>query len=538
MLRLNNVALPLGYQAADLPKIAADALKVKLNVIQSVKLAKRSVDARKEVQFIASLDIQAENEAEILRRCTKNKNLQQVSPFVMPSYPKCKMAHPPVIIGCGPAGLFAADVLAQAGLCPILLERGKPVAERQKSVAAYQKTGVLDPDCNVQFGEGGAGTFSDGKLNTGTKDPRIRQVLQTFTECGAPEEILWQAKPHIGTDKLAVCIPNLRQRIEANGGTVKFGAKCVGFTAQNGKLISVEYEQGGKRESLRTDAAIFAVGHSARDVFAMFREMSMAMEQKPFSLGVRIEHLQADIDRMCYGKAAGHPALGAASYKLAAHLPSGRGIYTFCMCPGGVVQAAASEPETVVTNGMSCFARDTKNANSALLVGISPADFGSDDVLAGVALQRKIEQAAYHAGGESGKAPVTLLGDFLKNQQPRVFGDVAPSYPLGTVFAKPECCLPAFVCDSLREALPKLDAHLHGFLRSDAVLTAPETRSSSPVRVLRSMETLESLTVAGLYPCGEGAGYAGGIVSAAVDGIKCAEMLINKYAKGDSHEAS
>lgn len=526
MLRVNNLSLPLSYLEEQLAKFAADAMKINVAEILSVRLAKRSVDARKSVQFIASVDVTVRQEAQVLRKCAKNPNVQQVTPFVMPSYAKCALPHPPVIIGCGPAGLFAADVLAQAGLCPILLERGKPVAERQKAVETYYRTGILDTECNVQFGEGGAGTFSDGKLNTGTKSPRIRQVLQTFADCGAPEEILWQAKPHIGTDKLAVCIPALRHRIEQNGGKVLFGAKCTGFTAQNGQLVSVEYEQDGTANSIRTDHAIFAVGHSARDIFTLFQEKAMAMEQKPFSLGVRIEHLQADIDKMCYGSAAGHPALDAASYKVAAHLPNGRGVYSFCMCPGGVVQAAASEQETVVTNGMSCFARDEKNANSAILVGITPQDFGSSDVLAGVALQRRIEHAAYLAGGSSGKAPVTLLGDFLKKQQSRCFGNVQPSYPLGTVFAPPESCLPPYVCEALREALPKLDGRLHGFCREDAVLTAPETRSSSPVRVLRSQETLESVSIHGLYPCGEGAGYAGGIVSAAVDGILCAERIL------------
>lgn len=531
MLRLNNLPLPLSYKTEHLPKYAAAALKIPLHEIRTATLAKRSVDARKTVQFVASLHLLVCNESKILQKCGKNPNLQQITPPTMPRYPHKKCQHPPVIIGCGPAGLFAAHVLAQAGLHPILLERGKPVAARKRAIETYHRTGVLDPECNVQFGEGGAGTFSDGKLNTGTKDPRIWQVLRTFVDCGAPEEILWQAKPHIGTDQLAICIPALRTHIEKNGCTVRFDAKCTGYTAQNGRLVSVEYTQNGQKHTLRTDAAIFAVGHSARDVFAMFQRNGMAMEQKPFSLGLRIEHLQSDIDRLCYGKAAGHPALGAASYKLATHLPDGRGVYTFCMCPGGTVQAAASEANSVVTNGMSCFARDAANANSALLVGISPADFGDSDVLAGVALQRRIEQAAYRAGGCSGKAPVTLLGDFLQGKPSHTFGDVQPSYPLGTVFAPPECCLPDFVCAALRAALPKLDMRLHGFLRPDAVLTAPETRSSSPVRILRDIHTLQSRNVQGLYPCGEGAGYAGGIVSAAVDGIRCAEQIL---ARADS----
>ena len=526
MLRIPNIPLPLDYTEAMLREQAAKALHIRPQEIISLTLVRRAVDARKQVQFIATADVQLKNEAAVRKRLPKNTNIQQVQPFCMPKYRPVQIPQRPVVIGAGPAGLFAAWILAQAGARPVLLERGKPVAERQKAVQQYYATGTLDPECNVQFGEGGAGTFSDGKLNTGTKDPRIRQVLQTFADCGAPEEILWQAKPHIGTDKLAECIPNLRERIEQAGGTVLFGAKCTGITVSDGRLVSVQYMQNRTEQELRTDFAILAVGHSARDVFGMLSAAGLPMAQKPFSLGVRIEHRQADIDRFCYGKAAGHPALGAASYKVAAHTADGRGVYSFCMCPGGIVQAAASEPESVVTNGMSCFARNERNANSALLVGVNPSDFGSDDVLAGVELQRRIERAAYQAGGCTGKAPVTLLGDFLRGQQSASFGDVAPSYPLGTVFAKPECCLPEFVCASLRAGIPMLERQLHGFLQPDAVLTAPETRSSSPVRILRNPETLEAQTVRGLYPCGEGAGYAGGIVSAAVDGIRCAEAIL------------
>lgn len=534
MLLLNNLSLPLGYSEDDLRRMTAASLRLQSDDIRTLRLVKRSVDARKTVHFIASVEFSLKNrnaEEKLLTRCANHKNLRLAAPELLPVYPKCSANYPPVIIGCGPAGLFAADLLAQAGLQPILLERGKPVKERQKSVEAYHRSSILDPESNVQFGEGGAGTFSDGKLNTGTKSPHIRQVLRRFVECGAPDEILWQAKPHIGTDRLAVCIPTLRQKIEENGGVVRFQAKCTGFTAEKGRLVSVEYEQNGVPHSIRTDHAIFAVGHSARDIFELFSEKGMMMEQKAFSLGVRIEHRQSHIDKICYGSAAGHPALGAASYKLAAHLTDGRGVYTFCMCPGGIVQAAASEPETVVTNGMSCFARDEENANAALLVGITPDDFQSTDILAGVTLQRKIERAAFEAGGRSGKAPCIRLEDFLNRRESRAFGDVTPSYPLGTVFAAPECCLPDFVCGALRQAIPKLDGILRGFLSPDAVLTAPETRSSSPVRVLRNAETLESASVGGLYPCGEGAGYAGGIVSAAVDGIRCAEKIIAALEK-------
>lgn len=530
MLRITNLKLPLSYTEEVLYQVAADALKIAPEMLHTVALARRAVDARKDVCFVATVDVTMDNEKRILaalQRKGKGKNITEVQPYHMPSYPSCTRKLRPVVVGCGPAGLFAAYVLAQAGTAPILLERGKTVQDRTAALETYHKTGVLDPECNLQFGEGGAGTFSDGKLNTGTKNPRIRQVLQTFTACGAPDEILWQAKPHIGTDKLAVCIPTLRKKIESLGGEVRFGAKCTAIHGEKGILRGITYVQNGITHNLQTDAVILAIGHSARDLFTTLYEMQLPMEQKAFSLGVRIEHLQTDIDRFCYGKAVGHPALEAASYKLAVHLPNGRGVYSFCMCPGGTVQAAASEPNTVVTNGMSRFARDERNANSALLVGISPADFEGDSPLAGMALQRKIEQAAYRAGGATGAAPVILAEDLIQHKTSTGFGRVAPSYPLGTKFAALEETLPLFVCDALRDALPLLNRQLHGFYQPDAVLTAPETRSSSPVRLLRDPLTLQSLGLQGLYPCGEGAGYAGGIVSAAVDGIQCAEKLLS-----------
>ncbi len=529
MLRITNLSMPLSYTQADLIAAAAKALRLPAAALQRVSLFRRAVDARKTVHFIVSVDVVADNEAAVYEHLQKHhadKNIIIVKPYRMPQYQKTTLPHRPVIVGCGPAGLFAAWILAQAGAAPIVLERGQSVEKRTAILKQYHLTGKLDPECNLQFGEGGAGTFSDGKLNTGTKDPRIRQVLNTFVECGAPEEILWNAKPHIGTDRLAVCIPALRKKIEALGGEVRFGARFLRYQQSDDTLYGVEYLQDGVQYSLRTDHLILAAGHSARDIFETLEQCGLPLAQKAFSLGVRVEHLQQDIDRMCYGKAAGHPALGAASYKLAVHLPDGRGVYSFCMCPGGTVQAGASEPETVVTNGMSVFARDGRNANSALLVGITPADFGSSAPLAGVALQRSIEQAAFAAGGRSGAAPVILAEDLVQRRCSTGFGRVKPTYPLGTRFCALEQTLPAFVCDALRQALPLLDRQLHGFYQPDAVLTAPETRSSSPVRILRHPETLESIGLHGLYPCGEGAGYAGGIVSAAVDGIRCAEQIL------------
>ena len=533
MIRLHNIKIPLDYADKTLVSAACKKLGTTSAQVSSCRVSKKSVDARKksEVCFVVSLDVELKNpsdERRIAARLAPNVGAL-TEPYAPPMISRIPSppALRPVVVGLGPAGLFAALTLAQAGACPIVLERGQDVDTRTRDVRSYWEKGAaaFSPTSNVQFGEGGAGTFSDGKLNTGTKDPRGERILRTFVQFGAPEDILINAKPHIGTDKLVGVVRAMREEIIRLGAEVHFGAKLTGLVHRNGALCAAQYEDADGTHELETQHVILAIGHSARDTFTMLHENRFTLLQKPFAIGARIEHPQEVINRAQYGDFANHKRLGAADYKLALHLPNGRGVYTFCMCPGGSVVAAASEENSVVTNGMSCFARDRENANSALLVGIEPADFGSDHPLAGMYLQRDIEQRAFVLGGRTGKAPCQLVGDLLAGRASTALGSVTPSYLPGVVPGDLRQLLPAFITDAMREALPLLGRKLRGFDMPDAVLTGPETRSSSPVRIPRG-EMLESVDMKGLYPCGEGAGYAGGITSAAVDGVRCAEAVL------------
>lgn len=523
MIRVGNIKVPLDFDFNDLVGFCTRRLGISENNLRKVRLAKKSVDARKksDINFIISLDIKAKDEKRLQKTL---KNAVFVNEFRYKIDHVQPVSIRPVIVGFGPAGMFAALVLAMAGARPIVLERGADVDSRVKAVEEFRMTGRLNTECNIQFGEGGAGTFSDGKLTTGIKDKRIGWIMSRLVEFGAPEEIRYLAKPHIGTDKLRDVVKNLRERVISLGGDVIFGAKFCGYKAENGCISSVFYEKDGNLHTIEATDVILATGHSARDVFELLYRENVSLSQKNFAVGVRIEHKRAFIDKAMYGDFADHPALKAADYKLAVHLPNGRTLYTFCMCPGGEVVAASSEEKRLAVNGMSCFARDAENSNSALLVNIDTSDYGSDHPLAGMYFQRELEEKAFIAGGADYCAPVITVGEFLGNNAGK---DVAPSYRPGVKRVHPSEYLPDFVCESLKMGIPEMGKKIKGFDSSGALLTGIESRSSSPVRINRG-EDMQSLSLKGLYPCGEGAGYAGGIVSAAADGMKCAEAVISR----------
>ena len=525
MIRLSNVKLPLLYSDRDIVSACAKELRVPKEAIVNSSLYRRSIDARHkdDIHYITSVDVTLSISEQAALQKAKSKNAAITEAYrYLPLTPKNKSKRP-LIVGTGPAGLFCALTLAQSGIRPIVIERGSRVEERTKAVEQLWKNAQLNTECNVQFGEGGAGTFSDGKLNTGTKDGRARKVLLEFVAHGAPEEILYNAKPHIGTDKLRDTVKHIREALLALGADIYFDTKLTNIKTSDGRIVAAEAEHNGTKRLIDCDEIVLAVGHSARDTFEMIHKMGVRTEPKPFSVGVRIEHLREKIDRSQYG--AAYTKLPAAYYKQNVHLKNGRGVYTFCMCPGGTVVAAQSENESVVTNGMSEFARDKVNSNAALLMSVTPDDIDGDHALKGMYWQRELEHKAYLAGGGDYRAPITRVGDFLKGEKSTRLGEVTPSYLPGTRFAQMDSILPPFVTASLREALPLIDRRLHGFNHPDAILTAVESRSSSPIRITRD-ENLQSVSLRGLYPCGEGAGYAGGIISAAVDGIKVAEKII------------
>jgi uncharacterized FAD-dependent dehydrogenase len=534
VIRITELPLPLDYTPEALRAGIVKRLKIRDADLLEHTLFKRSYDARKKntgILFICIVDVTVADEAAVLKRFARDR---QIGPAPDTSYhtvakAPATLAERPVVVGFGPGGLFAALLLAQMGFKPIVLERGRDVRQRTQDTWALWRRKILTPESNVQFGEGGAGLFSDGKLYSQIKDPKFygRKVMHEFVRAGAPPEILFVSKPHIGTFRLTGIVEKMRAEIIALGGEVRFESRATDVLIENGQVEGVTLESG---ESIRSRHVVLALGHSSRDTLRMLALRGVFLEAKPFAIGFRIEHPQSLIDRARFGRFAGHPELGAADYKLVHHATNGRSVYSFCMCPGGTVVAATSEAGRVVTNGMSQYSRNERNANAGIVVGISPETDFPGGPLAGVTLQEQLEEKAFELGGSDYCAPGQLVGDFVRGVASSELGEVQPSYQPGVKLGDLASSLPAYAIDAIREALPMFGKQLPGFDRDDAVLTGVESRTSSPVRITRDADTLQSLNVRGLYPCGEGAGYAGGILSAGVDGIKVAEAVARDLA--------
>jgi len=528
-LRIDHIRLSLDKEESALKEKVAAVLQIPVGEIQKIKIAKKSIDARRKnrIWFIYSLELSlsADLEARILRHPPRSLAVQSVPTPIRREFSsiKQKPSFRPVVVGTGPAGLFAALRLTASGLPPLILERGKKITERLVDVENFWRDGSFEPESNVQFGEGGAGTFSDGKLFTRLNDPRIAEILETFCRFGAPEEILMLQRPHIGTDRLRRIVQGIRQTLEGRGAEFKFQAKMTALNIYNGELSGLIVNG---QEEVQATHLFLAIGHSSRDTYRMLYRIGMAMEAKPFAMGLRVEHPQSLIDRIQYGSSAEHPRLPPAEYQLTFRTIQGRGVYSFCMCPGGFIIAASSEKEGLVTNGMSLFHRNSPWANSALVVSVGPDDFGFEGPLAGMEFQHQWEKKAFHCGGGGFHAPAQGLLDFLQKREPSPLRKT--SFQPGVCLARLDECLPGFIVDSLREALPHFNHKMIGFASKEAVLIGIETRTSSPIRLLRQRD-FQSVSIRGLYPIGEGSGYSGGIVSSALDGLKAAETVLKKW---------